>query len=87
MQNSSPSQMFMLTTRIGQESKLVVTGDLNQSDLSVKNGLLEFLRKYETHRQDKRDDVAARDIGIVHMDVSDVKRSKFVNHVLDIYNR
>jgi len=87
MQNSSPSQMFMLTTRMGQESKLVVTGDLNQSDRSLDNGLSEFLRKYEYHREDKGDDIASRDIGIVHMGVSDVKRSSFVSHVLDIYNR
>ena len=85
MQNSSPSQMLMLTTRIGQESKLIVTGDLNQSDRSIDNGLSGFLRKYESHRQDKGDEAASRDIGIVHMDATDVKRSSFVSHVLDIY--
>jgi len=62
MQNSSPNQMLMLLTRIGLGSKIVVTGDLRQSDLlyrlnsqgckdkTVTNGLEDFiykLRKYE----------------------------------------
>ena len=62
MQNSSPNQMLMLLTRVGMGSKIVVTGDLRQSDLSyrlnslgcadttVTNGLEDFidkLRKYE----------------------------------------
>lgn len=85
MQNSSPSQMFMLTTRIGQESKLVVTGDLAQSDRNIHNGLSEFLYKFEAHQNEKGEEEASRDIGIVHMDASDVKRSAFVCHILDIY--
>jgi phosphate starvation-inducible protein PhoH len=32
MQNSSPNQMLMMTTRIGEGSKMVITGDLKQSD-------------------------------------------------------
>jgi len=62
MQNSSPNQMLMLLTRIGMGSKIVVTGDLRQTDLlyrlnsrgstdtTVTNGLQDFidkLRKYE----------------------------------------
>lgn len=87
MQNSSPSQMFMLTTRIGKESKLVVTGDLAQSDRTINNGLSEFLEKYGYHQKEKGEEVASKDIGVVHMDASDVKRSEFVRHVLDIYNK
>src|SRR5210317_841402 len=33
MQNSTPNQMRMLLTRIGEGTKLVITGDLEQSDL------------------------------------------------------
>ena len=40
MQNTTPEQMKMLLTRIGYESKMVITGDLAQSDLKIsKNGL------------------------------------------------
>lgn len=40
MQNTTPEQMKMLLTRIGYQSKMVITGDLAQSDLKIKiNGL------------------------------------------------
>ena len=40
MQNTTPEQMKMLLTRIGYQSKMVITGDLAQSDLNIKvNGL------------------------------------------------
>ena len=41
MQNATPNQMKMLLTRIGTNSKMVVTGDLNQADRLKDNGLLE----------------------------------------------
>ena len=43
MQNSTPNQMLMLLTRLGINSKIVITGDLNQSDLGNKNGLKDDL--------------------------------------------
>lgn len=46
MQNSTPNQMMMVTTRLGQDSKMVITGDLNQSDRGLSNnGLLDFMHK------------------------------------------
>ena len=47
MQNSSPNQMMMLTTRIGLGSKMVITGDLNQSDKGMNSGLSDFLGKFK----------------------------------------
>ena len=38
MQNSTPNQMKMLLTRVGENTKLVVTGDTSQSDLGEENG-------------------------------------------------
>lgn len=43
VQNCSPSQMRMLLTRMGENSKLVVTGDKEQSDLPGKNGLTDAI--------------------------------------------
>jgi phosphate starvation-inducible PhoH-like protein len=57
MQNSSPNQMKMLVTRIGDNSKMVITGDLQQSDYSNNNGLYDFtqrLNKYENIKLIKR---------------------------------
>ena len=50
MQNSSPNQMMMLTTRIGEGSKMVITGDLKQSDRYAENGLLDLLNKLDRFR-------------------------------------
>ena len=51
MQNSSISQMKMLMTRLGENSRLVVTGDLEQYDRpSELNGLEDFLTKFRGKR-------------------------------------
>ncbi len=78
MQNATPSQMKMLLTRLGQGSKMVVTGDLQQADRPSNNGLLEFLQLYnnfENHRY----------VDIVHFDIDDVERHEAVKEILAIY--
>ena len=43
MQNATPSQIKMLLTRLGEGSKIVVTGDVKQADRNnQQNGLLNF---------------------------------------------
>ena len=43
MQNATPSQMKMLLTRLGEESRMVVTGDVRQTDRKEgENGLIDF---------------------------------------------
>ena len=50
MQNSSPNQMLMLMTRIGLGTKMVVTGDLEQSDKDIyNNGLIDFINKFKLY--------------------------------------
>lgn len=45
MQNATPNQMKMLLTRLGDNSRMVVTGDTRQADrLEYDNGLLDFQR-------------------------------------------
>ena len=78
MQNTTPSQMKMLLTRLGQGSKMVVTGDLQQADRPSNNGLLEFLKLYnnfENHRY----------VDICHFTVGDVERHEAVKEILAIY--
>ena len=51
MQNSSVSQMKMLLTRIGENSRLIITGDLEQNDRKGEiNGLEDFLDKIKGRR-------------------------------------
>ena len=94
MQNSSPMQMKMLLTRIGEGSKMVVTGDLQQSDWNVKNsykgygkktddmnGLADFMGKFSCES-----DTDVCDIGLVEMTANDVERSQVVRRILKIYD-
>jgi len=87
MQNSSPNQMLMLTTRIGDGSKMVITGDLKQSDRGVDNGLADIMRKIKSynnvHFTDKPDGLGIR---IVEMIGADIQRSPIVAKLLDIYS-
>lgn len=78
MQNSTISQMKMLLTRIGENSKLVITGDLDQHDRhSETNGLEDFTNKLRRTR--------AVSIHSVEFHKNDVERDVVVKEVLDIY--
>ena len=48
-QNTTPTQMKMFLTRLGENSRMVITGDLTQTDLpkDVKSGLGDVIRKVE----------------------------------------
>lgn len=78
MQNSTPNQMKMLLTRIGYNTKLIITGDLEQSDLGEENGLA-FLT-YKLHGLDYDY------IKHVEMDDRDIVRHPAVNEVLKVLN-
>jgi phosphate starvation-inducible PhoH-like protein len=78
MQNATPSQMKMLLTRIGDGSRMVVTGDLQQADRPSHNGLLEFLKLYNDFKDH-------RYIDICQFTVEDVERHEAVKEVLAIY--
>lgn len=78
MQNATPSQMKMLLTRIGEHSRMVVTGDLQQADRMKSNGLLDFINKVETRTNLKH-------IGVCRFDIGDVERHDAVKEILDIY--
>ena len=79
MQNTSPNQMFMLLTRIGENSRMVLTGDLVQSDRLVNNGLKDFIEKY------KRNTNYTSSIKLVELNNTDVERSKIVENIIKIY--
>jgi phosphate starvation-inducible PhoH-like protein len=81
MQNSSPTQILMLATRLGFNSKMVMMGDLQQSDRSDQiNGLSDFLDKYN-----KRVEHEVTGMGIVELEKEDVMRSEIVKEVLSLY--
>jgi len=85
MQNCSPNQMIMLLTRLGENSKIVITGDLKQCDKEW-SGLKDLLEKLELFYNDK--EIMKKDgIGIIEFTNLDVQRSELVSKILKIYNQ
>lgn len=76
MQNSSPTQMKMLLTRIGNNSKLVITGDLDQKDTPL-SGLEQFLDIYN-------DDLIYTKS--LHLNSEDIVRHPAVAEIINLYN-
>ena len=78
MQNTPINQFKMLITRIGEGSKLVITGDLEQTDRGSANGLANFLQKL--YRAD------SKYINSVRLQSHDIQRHQAVAEALAIYN-
>ena len=78
MQNATPSQMKMLLTRLGEESKIVVTGDVKQADRKdVNNGLLNL-----TALTEEKDMTHIRTCQFTN---KDIERHPAVAEVLTLY--
>ena len=85
MQNSTVSQMKMLLTRLGENSRLVVTGDLQQFDREFEqNGLEDFLRKFRARSE--ASEKKSESIAAFEFEKSDIQREEVVKEVLDIYD-
>jgi len=77
-QNTTVNQMKMLLTRLGEGSKMVVTGDLAQADRLSDNGLIDFCnlineKEYLEH------------IDIIQFETQDIERHNAVKEVLAVY--
>ena len=79
MQNATPTQMKMLLTRLGENSKIVVTGDTRQTDRKIKdNGLLDFQRLVDDYQ-------SCRFVAGVEFAGKDIQRHPAVAEILKIY--
>lgn len=77
-QNCTIEQMKMFLTRIGENTKVIVTGDLSQSDLPKKtNGLQDALAVFADVPQ----------AAIVRLSEKDVQRSGLAKIIVEAYNR
>lgn len=76
-QNTSPEQMKMFLTRLGFNSKMVITGDITQIDLPNphRSGLVEALKVLKN----------VNDIGINYFTEKDVVRHKLVQDIVKAY--
>ena len=78
MQNATINQMKMLLTRLGENSKMVVTGDLAQADRMNDNGLINFCNLLA-------DKPGLKHIDVIQFDQRDIERHDAVKEVLKIY--
>ena len=76
MQNATPNQLKMLLTRVGEGTKLIITGDLGQSDLGPENGLGDLVYKMQCQDLEY--------IRHVEMGDEDIVRHPAVKEVLSI---
>ena len=78
-QNATPSQMKMLMTRIGEDSKIVITGDVEQTDRkTLDNGLLDLKAKIQTNR--------IPGMTACEFDTKDIRRHSIIEHILKMYS-
>ena len=78
-QNASSIQMKMFLTRLGIESKAIITGDASQIDLPNKSnsGLIDVLKILKN----------INDIGIVKLSEHDIARHHLVKDIIDAYSK
>ena len=76
-QNTTVQQMLMFLTRLGERSKMIVTGDDSQVDLpgSQRSGLYDAVQRLQHLSQ----------IAIVRLSQADIVRHKLVTHIVDAY--
>jgi phosphate starvation-inducible PhoH-like protein len=83
MQNASIEQTFLLLTRLGDNSRLVITGDLAQSDLksypkNIMNGLTDLVQRLHLHG-------CPSTMAMIELEAVDVQRSIAVAEALALY--
>lgn len=70
-QNTKPEQIRMFLTRIGENCKVIITGDPNQSDIKQKNGLVDALERLE----------GVSSLGIVRFGKEDIVRNPIIEEI------
>lgn len=79
MQNATPGQMKMLLTRIGEGSRIIVTGDVEQADRTVdNNGLIDLCTRLQAQ--------GVGGIAVSQMTGRDVQRHPIIERVLSLYS-
>ena len=78
-QNTTIPQMKMFLTRMGQGSKIVVTGDITQIDLpaDTRSGLIDAVHRFEN----------AEHIGIIYLNEHDIVRHPLVQRIVKAYEK
>ena len=75
-QNTTPVQMKMFLTRIGDDCKVVINGDIKQSDIRGANGLEDAVKRVQ----------GLPSVYVHKFEKEDIVRSGIVRHLLDRYD-
>lgn len=78
-QNTTSSQMLMFLTRLGRGSKMIVTGDITQTDLErgQTSGLIDAAAKLK----------GIEGIGFIELERADIVRHKLVHRIVQAYGQ
>ena len=78
-QNTTSAQIKMFLTRMGMNTKMIITGDTSQVDLprGVRSGLSEALEILD----------GVEGIGIIHMNKKDIVRHRLVTRIVEAYDK
>ena len=76
-QNTTPEQVRMFLTRIGENCKVVITGDPLQTDIRSKNGLVDACERLE----------GVSGLGIVRFSKEDIVRNSIVAEIEERYSK
>ena len=78
-QNTTEAQMFMFLTRLGEDSRCVITGDETQIDLrgNMRSGLVEAIRVLD----------GTEGIDFIRFETRDVVRHRVVQRIIDAYQK
>ena len=78
-QNTTSAQIKMFMTRMGTNTKMIITGDTSQVDLprGVRSGLSEALEILD----------GVEGIGIIHMNKKDIVRHRLVTRIVEAYDK
>lgn len=72
-QNCTLDQIKMFITRMGENSKVLINGDVKQTDLRGKSGLMECMHKLKN----------TQGVSVITMDNSDIQRNGMIGRILD----
>lgn len=78
-QNTTTAQIKMFLTRMGTNTKMIITGDCSQVDLprGVRSGLSEAIDILSS----------VKGIGFIRMDKKDIVRHKLVSRIVEAYDK
>ena len=78
-QNTTPEQMLMFLTRLGQNSRMVVTGDITQIDLPNRedSGLVPTLKLLSD----------VQGLAVIYFDTRDIIRHKLVKYIVHAFDK